>query len=129
MGIIIIFFLIAIIGLIFLNKSIIFEILFVCGMPAFVIISLIAITKPNIDKFNIDYNNIKYETLLYRSTNIPDNYDYLSTLVRRVNIINKQIENNRKYSNSFWIGCFYNKNIGEHKIINIEKELKKITNI
>lgn len=125
MGIIIILFLIAIIGLIFLNKDVVFEVLLICGTTACIIVSLAAITEPNVDKFNIDYNNIKYETLLYRNANVPDNYNYLSALIRRVDYINKKIESNRKYSNNFWVGCFYDKDIGEYKIIDIEKELKK----
>lgn len=125
MGIIIIFLLIAIIGIIFSDKGIIFEFLTILGIPAFIALSLFAITTPNVSKFNLAYNDIKYESLLYRSVNVPDNYNYLSTLTRRINIINKQIENNRKYANNFWIGCFYDENIGKYEIIVIEKELKK----
>ena len=125
MGIIIIFLLIAIIGIIFFDKDIIFEFLTILGIPAFIMLSLLAITTPSVSKFNLAYNDIKYESLLYRNANVPDNYNYLSTLTRRINIINKQIENNRKYANNFWIGCFYDENIGKYEIIVIEKELKK----
>ena len=125
MGIIIIFLLIAIIGIIFFDKDIIFEFLTILGIPAFIMLSLLAITMPSVSKFNLAYNDIKYESLLYRNVNVPDNYNYLSTLTRRINVINKQIENNRKYANNFWIGCFYDENIGKYEIIVIEKELKK----
>lgn len=125
MGIIIIFLLIAIIGIIFFDKDIIFEFLAILGIPAFIMLSLLAITTPSVFKFNLAYNDIKYESLLYRNANVPDNYNYLSTLTRRINVINKQIENNRKYANNFWIGCFYDENIGKYEIIVIEKELKK----
>ena len=125
MGIIIIFLLIAIIGIIFFDKDIIFEFLTILGLPAFIMLSLLAITTPSVSKFNLAYNDIKYESLLYRNANVPDNYNYLSTLTRRINVINKQIENNRKYANNFWIGCFYDENIGKYEIIVIEKELKK----
>ena len=125
MGIIIIFLLIAIIGIIFFDKDIIFEFLTILGIPAFIMLSLLAITTPSVSKFNLAYNDIKYESLLYRNANVPDNYNYLSTLTRRINVINKQIENNRKYANNFWIGCFYDENIGKYEIIVIEKELKK----
>lgn len=124
MGIIIIFLLIAIIGIIFLDKGIIFELLVILGIPTLATLSLFAIGMPNVSKFNLDYNNIKYEAFLYRNANIPDNYNYLSTLTCRINVINKQIENNRKYANNFWIGCFYDENIGKYEIIVIEKELK-----
>lgn len=124
MGIIIIFLLIAIIGIIFLDKDIIFEFLAIIGIPTLATLILFAISTPNVSKFNLDYNNIKYESLLYRNANIPDNYNYLSTLICRINVINKQIENNRKYANNFWIGCFYDENIGKYEIIVIEKELK-----
>lgn len=125
MGIIIIFLLIAIIGIIFLDKGIIFELLVILGIPAFITLSLFAISTPSVSKFDLYYNDIKYETLLYRNVNVPDNYNYLSTLICRINTINKQIENNRKYANNFWIGCFYDENIGKYEIIVIEKELKK----
>ena len=125
MGIIIIFLLISIIGIIFYDKGIIFEFLNIIGIPAFITLSLSAIIMPNVSKFNLDYNDIKYESLLYRNANVPDNYNYLSTLTCRINVINKQIENNRKYANNFWIGCFYDENIGKYEIIVIEKELKK----
>lgn len=125
MGIIIIFLLIAIIGIIFSDKGIIFEFLTILGIPTFITLSLFAITTPNVSKFNLDYNDIKYESLLYRDANVPDNYNYLSKLTCRINVINKQIENNRKYANNFWIGCFYDENIGKYEIIVIEKELKK----
>lgn len=125
MGIIIIFLLIAIIGIIFSNKGIIFEFLTILGIPTFITLSLFAITTPNVSKFNLDYNDIKYESLLYRDANVSDNYNYLSKLTCRINVINKQIENNRKYANNFWIGCFYDENIGKYEIIVIEKELKK----
>lgn len=125
MGIIIIFLLIAIIGIIFFDKDIIFEFLAILGIPTFIMLSLLAITTPSVSKFNLAYNDIKYESLLYRNANVPDNYNYLSTLTRRINVINKQIENNRKYANNFWIGCFYDENIGKYEIIVIEKELKK----
>lgn len=125
MGIIIIFLLIAIIGIIFFDKDIIFEFLTILGIPAFIMLSLLAITTPNVSKFNLAYNDIKYESLLYRNVNVPDNYNYLSKLTCRINFINKQIENNRKYANNFWIGCFYDENIGKYEIIVIEKELKK----
>lgn len=124
MGIIIIFLLITIIGIIFLDKGIIFELLVILGIPTLATLSLFAIGMPNVSKFNLDYNNIKYEALLYRNANVPDNYNYLSTLTCRINVINKQIENNRKYANNFWIGCFYDENIGKYEIIVIEKELK-----
>lgn len=124
MGIIIIFLLITIIGIIFLDKGIIFELLVILGIPTLATLSLFAIGVPNVSKFNLDYNNIKYEALLYRNANVPDNYNYLSTLTCRINVINKQIENNRKYANNFWIGCFYDENIGKYEIIVIEKELK-----
>lgn len=125
MGIIIIFLLIAIIGIIFSDKGIIFEFLTILGIPAFITLSLFAITTPSVSKFNLAYNDIKYESLLYRNANVPDNYNYLSKLTCRINVINKQIENNRKYANNFWIGCFYDENIGKYEIIVIEKELKK----
>lgn len=125
MGIIIIFLLIAIIGIIFSDKGIIFEFLTILGIPTFITLSLFAITTPNVSKFNLDYNDIKYESLLYRDANVSDNYNYLSKLTCRINVINKQIENNRKYANNFWIGCFYDENIGKYEIIVIEKELKK----
>lgn len=125
MGIIIIFLLVSIIGIIFFDKGIIFEFLAIIGIPAFITLSLSAITMPNVSKFNLDYNDIKYESLLYRNVNVPDNYNYLSKLTCRINVINKQIENNRKYANNFWIGCFYDENIGKYEIIVIEKELKK----
>ena len=125
MGIIIIFLLIAIIGIIFSDKGIIFEFLTIIGIPTFITLSLFAITTPSVSKFNLAYNDIKYESLLYRNANVPDNYNYLSKLTCRINVINKQIENNRKYANNFWIGCFYDENIGKYEIIIIEKELKK----
>lgn len=125
MGIIIIFLLIAIIGIIFFDKDIIFEFLAILGIPTFIMLSLLAITTPSVSKFNLVYNDIKYESLLYRNANVPDNYNYLSKLTCRINVINKQIENNRKYANNFWIGCFYDENIGKYEIIVIEKELKK----
>lgn len=125
MGIIIIFLLIAIIGIIFFDKDIIFEFLAILGIPTFIMLSLLAITTPSVSKFNLAYNDIKYESLLYRNANVPDNYNYLSKLTCRINVINKQIENNRKYANNFWIGCFYDENIGKYEIIVIEKELKK----
>lgn len=125
MGIIIIFLLIAIIGIIFFDKDIIFEFLAILGIPTFITLSLLAITTPSVSKFNLAYNDIKYEALLYRNANVLDNYNYLSKLTYRINAINKQIENNRKYVNNFWIGCFYDENIGKYEIIVIEKELKK----
>ena len=124
MGIIIIFLLISIIGIIFFDKDIIFEFLAILGIPVFITLSLLAITTPSVSKFNLAYNDIKYESLLYRNANVPDNYNYLSKLTCRINVINKQIENNRKYANNFWIGCFYDENIGKYEIIVIEKELK-----
>lgn len=130
MGIIIIFLLISIVGLIFSNKGVTFEFLTILGIPTFITLILFAISTPNVSKFDLDYNDVKYESLLYRNANVLDNYNYLSKLTYRINAINKQIENNRKYANNFWIGCFYDENIGKYEIIVIEKELKKrITNI
>lgn len=129
MGIIIIFLLITIIGIIFLDKSVTFEFLVILGIPTLVTLILFAISTPNVSKFDLDYNDVKYEALLYRNANVLDNYNYLSKLIYRINAINKQIENNRKYANNFWIGCFYDENIGKYEIIVIEKELKRITNI
>lgn len=125
MGIIIIFLLITIIGIIFLDKGIIFEFLVILGIPTLATLILFAIGTPNVSKFDLDYNDVKYEALLYRNANVLDNYNYLSKLTYRINAINKQIENNRKYVNNFWIGCFYDENIGKYEIIVIEKELKK----
>lgn len=95
------------------------------GLAIFISTGFIALVGVDVKTFESQYNNMKYETLVYRSSDTSENYNYLHTLDNKMKLMNDRIEMNRKYAGNFWVGCFYDKRIGEYEKFDIKKELQR----
>lgn len=125
MGLIIIGFLMGIIGILCGNDDMFSALMIIIGFTIFVSSSIFALIGADVKGFESSYNSIKYETLVYRKSDAPENYNYLYRLDDKMELINYKIEMNRKYAGNFWVGCFYDKRIGEYEKFDIKKELEK----
>ena len=125
MGIIIVGFLMFIIGILSGRDNIFSLLMIIFGFAIFILLSIIALVGVDVKTFENQYNNIKYETLVYRSSDVPENYNYLHTLDGKMKLINGRIEMNKKYADNFWVGAFYDKRIGEYEKFDIKKELQR----
>lgn len=125
MGLIIIGFLMGIIGILCGNDDMFSALMIIIGFTIFVSSSIFALIGADVKGFESSYNSIKYETLVYRKSDAPENYNYLCRLDDKMELINYKIEMNRKYAGNFWVGCFYDKRIGEYEKFDIKKELEK----
>lgn len=124
MGLIIIGFLLGIIGIL-LKDNAISALMIAIGFTMFISVCIFAFVGVDVKGFESDYNNIKYETLVYRKSDAPENYNYLYKLDNKMKLMNDRIERNKKYVGNFWVGCLYDKRIGEYEKFDIKKELEK----
>lgn len=125
MGIIIIGLLLGIIGILWGKNDMFSELMIIIGFTIFISSSIFALIGADVKGFESSYNSMKYETLVYRKSDAPENYNYLYMLDNKMELINNKIEMNRKYAGNFWVGCFYDKRIGEYEKFDIKKELEK----
>lgn len=129
MGIIIISFIVGLAGILYGNykdfDSDLAQWMFIIGFTLFVISGIGSIIEVDVEEFDNEYKKIKYETLVYRNSSIQEDYNYLHALDVDMNSMNGRIERSKKYSDSFWVGCFYDKRIGEYEKFDIKKELEK----
>lgn len=125
MGIIIVGFLMFIIGVLSGRDNMFSLLMTIFGLAIFISTGFIALVGVDVKTFESQYNNMKYETLVYRSSDVPENYNYLHTLDGKMKLMNDRIEMNRKYAGNFWVGCFYDKRIGEYEKFDIKKELQR----
>ena len=114
-----------IIGILSGRDNIFSLLMIIFGFAIFILLSIIALVGVDVKTFENQYNNIKYETLVYRSSDVPENYNYLHTLDGKMKLINGRIEMNKKYADNFWVGAFYDKRIGEYEKFDIKKELQR----
>jgi len=129
MGIIIISFIVGLAGILYSKykdfDSDLGQWMFIIGFTVFGFSGISALVGIDVDEFDRDYSKIKYETLVYRNSTTPEDYNYLHTLDYEMNSMNNRIERNKKYSNNFWIGCFYDERISEYEKFDIKKELER----
>lgn len=125
MGIIIVGFLMFIIGIISGRDNIVSILMIIFGFAIFITSSVNALVGVDVKTFENQYNIVKYETLVYRSSDAPENYNYLYALDNKMKLINSRIERNKTYADNFWVGAFYDKRIGEYEKFDIKKELQR----
>ena len=125
MGIIIVGFLMFIIGIISGRDNIVSILMIIFGFAIFITSSVNTLVGVDVKTFENQYNIVKYETLVYRSSDAPENYNYLYALDNKMKLINSRIERNKTYADNFWVGAFYDKRIGEYEKFDIKKELQR----
>lgn len=125
MGIIIVGFLMFIIGIISGRDNIVSVLMIIFGFAIFITSSVNTLVGVDVKTFENQYNIVKYETLVYRSSDAPENYNYLYALDNKMKLINSRIERNKTYADNFWVGAFYDKRIGEYEKFDIKKELQR----
>lgn len=125
MGVIITGLLMFIIGVLSGRDNMFSLLMTIFGLAIFITTGFIALVGVDVKTFESQYNNMKYETLVYRSSDTFENYNYLHTLDNKMKLMNDRIEMNRKYAGNFWVGCFYDKRIGEYEKFDIKKELQR----
>lgn len=125
MGVIITGLLMFIIGVLSERDNMFSLLMTIFGFAIFISTGFIALVGVDVKTFESQYNNMKYETFVYRSSDTSENYNYLHTLDNKMKLMNDRIEMNRKYAGNFWVGCFYDKRIGEYEKFDIKKELQR----
>lgn len=97
----------------------------IIGIMGTLIAGGVAITGVDVDKFDNEYTLVSEELEIYHNSSVMPSYKYLSDLDDNMEVLNAQIENNRKYAGTFWLGWFHDKKIAQYEPFDIEKELSK----
>lgn len=127
MGIILVSILLIILGIYFIaiEKTETFgEVLLAFGIAILLYGGIGAIASPDVNSFEKNYVILREELDIYHSCEEKVSYTYLSYLDEEMTDINKRIERNKKYCNTFWLGWYHSEKIAQYEPFDINKELK-----